>query len=287
MKLSRMVVTDFDGTLFSDNKTVNKRDYITLLELGEKGIKRVIATGRSPFSASKVLTDDFPIDYLIFSSGAGIMNWKTKEIEYNFSISSDMIKEAYSVLEETGFDFMLHKNIPDNHYFYSVKQNKEKNSDFERRCSLYREYRLNGSKKDIMSLEKASQFVIIKTIGSNEDPGIIHHEIKSLLPDFKVIRATSPIDGKSLWIEIFPDKVSKAKAAQIICEIKNIKKSNVMVIGNDYNDIDMLNWGGSNSFVVENAPEEFKNKYRVVSSNNSCGFSEAVEKWLSESGGNF
>lgn len=39
MKLSRMVVTDFDGTLFSDNKTVNKRDYITLLELGEKGIK--------------------------------------------------------------------------------------------------------------------------------------------------------------------------------------------------------------------------------------------------------
>lgn len=48
-----MIVTDFDGTLFSDEKKVKRTDYETLVNLGERGIKRVIATGRSSFSANK------------------------------------------------------------------------------------------------------------------------------------------------------------------------------------------------------------------------------------------
>ena len=276
-----MVVTDFDGTLFSDEKKVNEKDLNTLVRLGEMGIKRVIATGRSIFSASKVIERDFPIDYLVFSSGAGIMKWKSGELIRHYSIKSESIRKIYSVLEKRGIDFMLHKEIPYNHYFYSVKQSDEKNSDFETRCTLYSDFILSGGRNEIFKLKNATQFLAIKSLEEFNDPDKIYHEIKESLPYMKVIRATSPIDGKSLWIEIFPVEVSKAKAADLICGIKRIDKSNVMVIGNDYNDADMLKWGGDNSFVVENAPDEFKKIFRNVSSNNSCGFSEAVEEWLS------
>ena len=282
MKLFKMVVTDFDGTLFNDRKKVHRKDYETLLKLGEMGIERVIATGRSSYSAYKVLEHDFPIDYLIFSSGAGIINWKTKEIIKNISISSDLIKTVYTVLEKTGYDFMLHKKIPDNHYFYPMKQSGSLNTDFDERCRIYSSYCLNGGAAEILGLSDATQFVVIIPVSSSDEAAEMYSLLKDKLPGLKVIRATSPIDNKSLWIEIFNHDVSKAKAAEDICERKKISRENVMVIGNDYNDIDMLNWGGGNSFVVENAPDNFKKIFRVVSSNNCCGFSEAVEMWLKD-----
>ena len=75
-----MVVTDLDGTLLNDRRKVSREEYSTLLELGRREIPRVIATGRSLFSVSKVLPDDFPVDYLIFSSGAGCLEWKKREL---------------------------------------------------------------------------------------------------------------------------------------------------------------------------------------------------------------
>ena len=275
-----MVVTDFDGTLFSDEERVRSKDYETLVSLGETNIKRVIATGRSLYSAEKVINDDFPIDYLIFSSGAGIMNWKTKIIEHKFSISSDLIRSTLNVLEYSGLDFMLHKKIPENHFIYPVKQTAGINSDFESRCRIYSDFILSCSIADIKNIKEACQFVVIIDLNENDSPEAIYLSLKNQLPDLKVIRATSPIDKKSLWVEIFSNKVSKANAADIICKKEKIKKDNVMVIGNDYNDLDMLEWGGRNSFVVENAPLEFRKKFRVVGSNNRCGFTEAVESWF-------
>ena len=73
----KMVVTDLDGTLLNPQHQISDKDLQSLKLLGDKNIYRVIATGRSPYSLNKVLPADFPIDYLIFSSGSGIINWNT------------------------------------------------------------------------------------------------------------------------------------------------------------------------------------------------------------------
>ena len=52
-----------------------------------------------------------------------------------------------------------------------------------------------------------------------------------------------------------------------------------MVIGNDYNDLDMLEVC-PHSFVVANSPEELKDRFTEVSSCKDEGFSEAVQVWL-------
>ncbi len=275
-----MVITDFDGTLYSDKKSIDKKDIDTLIMLGRKGIKRAIATGRSLFSAKKVIDDDFPIDYLIFSSGAGVMNWRTKTIEHSFSIDTEEIKKTVNFLSECEYDFMLHKSIPENHYFYPVKVSNRENIDFDRRCDIYKDYIIEWDKNAVNRIERACQFVVVRHIEEGDNPGKIYSDISEKLSGLKVIRTTSPLDRKTLWIEIFSKKVSKSLAADIICKKENIGKKDVMVIGNDYNDLDMLKWGEENSFVVDNAPEDIKALFRVVGSNNQCGFSEAVEKWL-------
>jgi len=79
----KMIFTDLDGTLLTTDRKVSKLDYRSLQLLGDKEIFRVVATGRSVHSTFRVFENNFPIDYLIFSNGAGVLDWKTKEVLYS------------------------------------------------------------------------------------------------------------------------------------------------------------------------------------------------------------
>ena len=99
--------------------------------------------------------------------------------------------------------------------------------------------------------------------------------MSALCAGVKIIRATSPIDHKSIWMEVFHPDVSKGNACLYLSKCLGISQKNTIGIGNDYNDIDLLEFANQ-SFVVENAPAELTESYRTVSSNNDSGFTMAV-----------
>ncbi|MDX1435151.1 MAG: HAD hydrolase family protein, partial [Gammaproteobacteria bacterium] len=74
-----MVVTDLDGTLLDSSARLGPVNRGALERLGEHGVLRVVATGRSLHSARLVIDRDFPIDYLVFSSGVGIVRWPEED----------------------------------------------------------------------------------------------------------------------------------------------------------------------------------------------------------------
>lgn len=268
----RMVVTDLDGTLLRSDHKFNDEDLCTLHRLGDLGITRAIATGRSPFSASTVLPDNFPIDYLLFSSGAGIMRWSDKSIIHTTQLSQEQVQDVIALLVGIQADFMVHEPIPLNHCFH-YHSSGDLNPDFERRLSLYRDY----SQPLITGLPfpgPASQVLAVLP-----DDIYRFNAIARRLKGVQVIRATSPLDGKSIWLEIFPQGVSKSSGIQWLCNyLEGIHTNQLLVLGNDYNDVDMLELAGK-AFVVSNAPDDLKKKYQVVPLNNEAGFSFAVN-WV-------
>ena len=46
-------------------------------------------------------------------------------------------------------------------------------------------------------------------------------------------------------------------------------------VGNDYNDEDLLSWSGQ-AYVVNNAPDSLKRKFKSVLSNNNSGVTHAA-----------
>jgi len=264
----QMVVTDLDGTLLSSEGKVSNTDFSTLVALGKKGIIRVIATGRNPYSFSKVIPPDFPIDYLIFSSGAGAMEWKTKKLLYTSELNGFCVQSVVDKLMENGVDFMVHEPIPANHRFLYFHGHTH-NPDFERRIELYKNF-CQPYIPGVVYDTPASQ--ILAVLPHNVE---LFDNLKNLFPDLKVIRATSPIDGHSIWMEIFSNHVSKAYGIEQICEIHSIPINRVVAIGNDFNDLDMLSYV-PRSFVVENSPQELRSSFITVKSNNDSGFSDAV-----------
>ena len=268
----KIVVTDLDGTLLPSQGRKKKINYNTLVDLHDKKIVRGIATGRSLYSAMAVLPKDFPIDYLIFSSGAGIMQWNTKELIYSQQIEAEEVLELSKILIDHEIDFMIQDPIPLNHQFWHY-QSGNKNLDFDRRLALYKQFatpvgKLEDTKRDACQ--------ILAILPNKVD---WFEELKTKFTDIKIIRATSPLDHESIWMEIFPMHISKGHACQWLCNKLQIRVSDSFVIGNDYNDIDLLEWG-AHSFVVANAPKELQSKYQVTKNVSEDGFTHAVEYTL-------
>ena len=271
----QMVITDLDGTLLRSDRTFSKADLATLEHLGRCQILRVIATGRSLYSAYKVLPKSFPLDYLIFSSGAGIIDWQSQKLLVSHHLSSEEIAFALQLLMKRNIDFMLHYPIPDNHQFWYYRINDD-NPDFIRRYQVYQEFATPFDLSSGHSLKKACQFVAIVP----KHTAFTQYEtVRAQLNMLKVIRATSPLDGESTWIEIFPTTVSKGIAGEWLAAQYQIGKTSILALGNDYNDLDLLQWAGK-SFVVSNAPSDLKHTYNTVCTNNENGFSQAVKIWM-------
>ena len=85
----KAVFTDLDRTLLKNNGTFSEINLNAMKVLAENRIKLIIATGRNILSAKEVLTDINHFDYLMFSSGAGIIKWQTKEIIYENHINKE------------------------------------------------------------------------------------------------------------------------------------------------------------------------------------------------------
>lgn len=269
----KMVVTDLDGTLLNSDQRVSREDFDTLVSLGKQGIIRVIATGRSPYSFQKVIPSEFPLDYLVFSSGAGIMDYHSREILYSMNLPEKIVHSIALRLRDLGITFKVLAPVPENHH-YVYYQNGEMHPDFIRRMENYRGFEKPIS-FDPPNFGEACQFLIILP----PEPARFE-ELKALFSGVKVIRATSPIDHQSIWMEIYHEDISKGHAVEYICRLHKVRQSEVMGIGNDYNDIDLLGFAGR-PFVVSNAPPELRSRYRQVGSNNESGFSMAVRVALS------
>ncbi|MFC1745968.1 HAD hydrolase family protein [Candidatus Riflebacteria bacterium] len=269
----KMLVTDLDGTL-KYGPEISKSDRNFLLKLGEKKILRAIATGRNLYSARKILPPAFPIDYLIFSSGAGIMHWSTQGLLQSYSLNPTEVQQTLEVLCKFNLDFTIQDPIPENHFFY-FRDSGKPNPDFQRRCKLYQEFSKPWDRRKAR-LRKASQFLAIESFADGEE---LFEKIKPSCPGLKVIRTTSPLDFKSTWIEIFPDSVSKASAAQWLANKHSISSADICALGNDYNDLDLLNWAG-HSFAVPNSAPELIEKYRTIYRDNRSSIATQLQSYF-------
>jgi len=278
MMIPSIVITDFDGTLLNDDKQISSADLTALDTLRHHRVKVAIATGRSMASFGKAMSQmnldrkvsSLPIDYVIFSTGAGVLSFPGKELLFNRSISAKDTVQITQYFDAQQMDYMVHKAVPDTQHLLYKSFGRE-NEDFHHRLSLYRSH---ARALDIFEnqFERITEVLAVLPV---------HHGSKTVskirrdLPRFSVIPATSPLDHQSLWIEVFNKEVSKSKTAAWLCRQLKIEPKQVLAIGNDYNDQDLLAWAGK-AVVVENAPDQLKTSFAIVASNNCSGFGMAV-----------
>ena len=273
-----LFITDLDGTLLRSDRTFSETDLGSLQRLGQRGIVRVVATGRSIFSYSKVAAAGLPVDYVVFSTGAGVAEQPGGRIVRSVSLEAGEVRKAVAVLRSLQLDFMVQRPIPDTHIFGYAAATPA-NPDFEARISLYRPFAFPLD-DDIDRFGPATQLVAI--VPPAQAPAALA-AVRQKLTGLTVIQTTSPLDGRSTWIELFPAGVSKGLTAAWLAGELGIPRTRTLTVGNDFNDLDLLEWAQTR-FVTANAPAELKERFPAVASNNQGGVSEAIARWLKMQG---
>jgi hydroxymethylpyrimidine pyrophosphatase-like HAD family hydrolase len=254
----QMLVCDLDGTLLMRGEPFDRRDVHALDALGARGVVRTIATGRALATAKKVIPPQFPLDYLIFSSGAGILDWRSQALLVSHALQAREAELAVRAFLAHELDFMIHAPIPAQHIFHFHRTGKP-NPDFERRLARYA---ADGRVfEQSVARSQASQLLAVSPSGDPEEP---FETLRRELPGLSVIRATSPLDGCSMWIEAFAPGVSKSEASAWIARTRGIAQEATWAIGNDYNDWDLLRWAGR-AAVVHDAPAPMRTEFTAVS----------------------
>ncbi|MFM8269600.1 MAG: HAD hydrolase family protein, partial [Pseudomonadota bacterium] len=233
----------------------------------------------SLLGTEEALDPEFPIDYLVFSSGAGIYDWQKKQLVHHHCLNHNQVEYLHGYLQQISsksisLDFIIQLETPHTHRFLFTPENHN-NLDF---ISRLKHHQLHGAPLQNDNLpHAASEFIVIQ---APETGSLTYEKIKSdLTPDFNVVRATSPIDAKSVWIEIFHAEASKGHAADWIREKHRIPKAQTFALGNDYNDLQLLSWA-ENPLVVGDAAPELLEKYQAVAQHSENALAHALEIWL-------
>ncbi|NMA42599.1 MAG: HAD family phosphatase [Oligosphaeraceae bacterium] len=268
----KILFCDLDGTIISGGQPLSDCNLRTLQSLRHAGVVVALASGRSLYSMHKVISPDMPFDYAIFSTGVGIMHWGRQEIIWRKELSAAEVKKAASVFEEEQVDYMIQEKLPENHKFSyrCFSAHEQDNSDFFRRLKIY-DTHCQVLTEPVFKQGASQLLAVLKQNDAK------YEKLLSKLQDFSVVRATSPLDGKSIWLEVFAQGVSKSAAAQWLSE-RGKGNMATYALGNDHNDLDLLSWAGK-SLIAKNSPAELKSRFQVLEAEPENFLRLAVETW--------
>lgn len=272
----RIFAVDLDGTLLNEQSEISEENRNALQKARQHGIITVAATGRSWQTARNVLKADDPIEYLVFSSGLGVCEWAEGErLIHENHLDPDTSTEILSRLRDLRLTFMAHLPIPDNHLFYYEAGDDAPQTDLSLRVNALGKHAKPLPNDRTRFPEGLAQFII--TIPHS--PERFESLERLLSPTVQVIRTTSPFDGHSIWLELFPKGINKASGIKWLCEHLRIPENLVAAIGNDYNDLSMLE-AFPHAYVVDNAPHDLKEMFPTVPANTEHGVATAINELI-------
>ena len=247
-----LILSDLDGTLFRDDKSVSDFSKQIIKQAQEKGILFGICTARAKINAVKFL-DGISPDVFI-SNGGGLASFRNEKI-YNCEFSAEETQAIIkTVFDLYGEDMVI--TIDNEHGLYSNSK-EELGDKFWTYC-------------DFKSFNEPSMKICVKTLDEEK----IKQIVKAVGEDKTDFLPFSDIP----WYKISKKAAVKEKAIEALCKHLNILPSNIASFGDDFNDIGMLKLCGK-GIAMQNAIKEVKEIADEVTLSNE---NDGVANWIKD-----
>lgn len=276
----KLVASDLDGTIVSENSYISKSNLEAIEKMNKKNINLAICTGKS-YSISKNLCNKCMATYGIFSNGSQIYNLQTGEQIYNNHLLLSDIKLCFSIAKKYGLHVHAYSDcslVSEKLEFLDLRNFKlQKDSEFNFIVV-----------PDVLKYIEVNNLPIHQfIISSNDHLDFVKEEILntcrvsiSQISKFNEYKDTI-LDKEYEYLSIIPFNTNKNTAVKFLSSYLSIDTSDVMAIGDNLNDVDMVRDSGI-GVAVANAYTELKNVANYITKNNVAdgGFAEAVYKFI-------
>lgn len=263
----KLIASDIDETIIDHNRLVPKRNKKAIKAAQDKGVIVMLATGRGPYEIfdipdqAGVIADD---RFVICCNGAVIMNVKTKEIIDVLAMDFSYAKKIFEYAYKNKLTF----------YLYTLDKKYGINLSDE---TLIAESHINLIEGDNIDFLEGQ--TVLKTIIKNSNM----NQLQALEVDIaRITDYDLEISYSSnMYMEINAKGVNKAIALKKIADHYGIDMKNVMAIGDNYNDVAMLEEAGT-AIAVRNARLQVKQSadYVTQADNSKGSVGEAIENFV-------
>lgn len=282
----KLLALDLDGTLLDSKGKIPDANLQAIRAAEEKGVLVTIATGRR-FRDARPLGLQLNLNApLITHNGALLKYAQTLETVAVSLLSGETAREILRVGREFGADALLScdphgkgtmlyervsaENIPLQKY---IVWSKHLHGDEAEEAVLH-----------VSNLENVlpeTETVHVSFSGRCAPMGELEMILQNELSDTATILTTRYPRLDFTLIDILPPDASKGIGLEKLAVIENLTPENVMVVGDNFNDLQMLEFAGTPVVMGNAAPELLENaNFHQTLSNDENGVAAAIERFI-------
>lgn len=271
----KLIAIDLDGTFLTDDKRVLEENVQALHQVIEKGVHVVICTGRTLPGVRRFIE---PMGlsqhegYIILNNGAETHHLPNFEIQtaiYQSRASREALikffrETRFNDLQLVGFDLDSYYLIDDTVPTHYVE------ADAETLASVIKPI----SGEAFIAMDDIFEMMVL---GAKEDL-----DKWTLSFTEEITQHFDYVRSQPVIIEFLSPNTNKATALKSLCDDLSITSEEVMALGDEQNDIEMLKWA-RHSVAMGNASDAIKELARYTTvSNNEAGVAKALHKMILE-----
>ena len=284
----KAIVTDMDGTLLAPGDVILPETKKKLLELQDKGVSLILASGRSYsrlLDYAKELEMDRHKGYLIEVDGVAVYKTDTKERKVLKRMQPEEIRDVYQDLMDAGVEPQA--CFDDGFFYYFNDDLRKKKEKLRKELNLPDDYPwtagpwnwLTDSRKGyphqtfITDPKQIDRPINKIQLMDDEDkiPPLYEKLMKKYGDRFEIFR-TCPRQ-----LEILPKGYSKGATLKRIMDANGWKPEEVVAFGDGENDVSLFD-AAANSYAMANAADFVKEKAKkTTASNADNGIVKALE----------
>lgn len=237
----QLVAIDLDGTLLDERKQIPPETVDVIREVIQKGVLVSLASARTFGSVLPYARQLATVAPLITYGGAYVADMCRKRVLAENPLDLSKTREIIALLEEQDYYIKVYSNDR-----LLVQEVTEETIEFSRKFGV--PFEVVGRGRLSMMQEAPLRIVLL------DEPERIRQARKLLKPWQKVFHFSQDTER---GLEITDISANKGAALATICREFDIPFSQVMAIGNEGNDLEMILEAGI-GIVMENACEELK-----------------------------
>lgn len=268
----KLLALDLDGTTLNSNEEISDRNLSAIQDASQAGVRIIITTGRSYASASPFIT---------------LLNTGDPSITYNGALirNGNSVLRSLSLREETIYRTLtILKELRQTPIVYSIDEKRHiDNPDglIENFFQFSKGSGIENVTVDNLLHQRWQQVIRISVFSDQATTEMLENELNKRLGS-SIITAQTFFPHWNFWIfEVLNPLCSKPVALQFLCDRYGFHADEVVAVGDNRNDIRMLQWAGLGIAMRNSLPDVAQHAdYVSEYDNDEHGVAEIIKRYI-------
>ena len=275
----RLLAVDIDGTLLNSEFHIAQPDIDALRRAHESGVEVILVTGRRHTFALP-MAEQLGFDLWLISSNGAVTRSVHGESFHRDLLPVETCRDLCSAMREFRGNMVITFD-KESKGALVLERMDELTTSIQRWLEKNMQYLEFVVPIENALLSDPVQAMFCGTITRMRE-ALDQIESSNLMRDVTVLRTEYPLRDLTI-VDVLNRDCSKGHAVSRWAAHRGIARDQVMAIGDNYNDVEMLAFAGQ-PFIMGNASEDLKARgWPVTLSNDQCGVATAIERVLDSS----